>query len=271
MSWTPPGVRRRQPDHGLHRHAVHRRDRADAGRRSARDRDERDRDRADERHGVHVPRARRSTPSATSTAVRGVAPRSTPQATIFDFAHADGRSTRRTTTRSSSASSSAPTHNGSITGIRFYKSAANTRHARRHAVDARRARGWRQATFTGESASGWQTVTFASPVGDHRRHDLRRVLLRARRPLLGHRRRLDRRRSTTGRCTRWRTRRSANGVYAYGATSTFPTSTLQRGELLGRRAVRRAHARPGRRRRRPPRRARRRRPCRGRRPPAAAP
>ena len=52
---------------------------------------------------------------------------------------------------------------GSITGLRFYKAAANTG---THVGTLWSTGGTvlRQATFTNESASGWQTVTFASPV-----------------------------------------------------------------------------------------------------------
>jgi hypothetical protein len=56
-----------------------------------------------------------------------------------------------------------PTVNGTITGVRFYKSAANTG---THTGSLWNLGGTRLATgtFTGESASGWQTLTFASPV-----------------------------------------------------------------------------------------------------------
>ena len=54
-------------------------------------------------------------------------------------------------------------HDGSVTGVRFYKSAANTGV---HTGSLWTANGTRlaQATFTDETASGWQTVTFGSPV-----------------------------------------------------------------------------------------------------------
>src|SRR5208337_1579352 len=53
--------------------------------------------------------------------------------------------------------------NGTITGIRFYKSAANTG---THTGNLWSAAGTLlgSATFTGESASGWQQVSFATPV-----------------------------------------------------------------------------------------------------------
>jgi hypothetical protein len=52
---------------------------------------------------------------------------------------------------------------GSITGVRFYKATANTG---THSGSLWAADGTRlaQATFTSETASGWQTVTFANPV-----------------------------------------------------------------------------------------------------------
>ncbi len=53
--------------------------------------------------------------------------------------------------------------NGFITGVRFYKSAANTG---THVGNLWSASGQLLATgtFTGETASGWQTLTFSSPV-----------------------------------------------------------------------------------------------------------
>jgi len=53
--------------------------------------------------------------------------------------------------------------NGQITGVRFYKSAGNTG---THIGELYSSTGTRlaQATFTNETASGWQTVTFSSPV-----------------------------------------------------------------------------------------------------------
>ena len=55
------------------------------------------------------------------------------------------------------------TRYGTVSGIRFYKSALNTGV---HSGSLWTADGQRlaQATFTGESATGWQTVTFATPV-----------------------------------------------------------------------------------------------------------
>ena len=47
--------------------------------------------------------------------------------------------------------------------MRFYKGAANTG-THIGACGTRAAAGYRAATFTNETASGWQTVLFATPV-----------------------------------------------------------------------------------------------------------
>ena len=60
------------------------------------------------------------------------------------------------------------------------------RHPRRQPVERRRARGWRRRRSPARRRRGWQTVTFSTPVAGHAGHDLRRVLLRAQRPLRGH-------------------------------------------------------------------------------------
>jgi hypothetical protein len=86
----------------------------------------------------------------------------TPRATIFDFA----------TPATVDAGDTSPVElgvkfkadvDGTVTGIRFHKAAAN---AGIHVGSLWTAGGVRlaQATFTGESASGWQHVTFADPV-----------------------------------------------------------------------------------------------------------
>ncbi len=53
---------------------------------------------------------------------------------------------------------------GFITGVRFYKGDGQHRHPCRQPLDAPAARCSRAATFSGETASGWQQVNFASPV-----------------------------------------------------------------------------------------------------------
>jgi len=96
-----------------------------------------------------------SPPSAASNAV-------TPQATIFDFATPSTVDSGDTTAVELGVKFTAD-YSGSITGIRFYKAAANTG---THTGSLWSASGTRlaQTTFTDESASGWQTATFASPV-----------------------------------------------------------------------------------------------------------
>jgi len=86
----------------------------------------------------------------------------TPQQTIFDFATPATADSGDTSPVELGVKFRAD-HDGSVTGIRFYKAQANTG---THVGSLWTAGGTRlaQATFTGESASGWQTVTFASPV-----------------------------------------------------------------------------------------------------------
>ena len=73
--------------------------------------------------------------------------------------------------------------NGYITGIRFYKASANTG---THVGNLWTSTGQllASATFTNETASGWQQVNFSQPVAITQEHHLRRVLLRAQRALL---------------------------------------------------------------------------------------
>ena len=156
-----------------------------------------------------------SPPSAPSSAV-------TPRATIFDFA------------TPSTVDSGDPNAvelgvkfradlDGSVTGIRFFKAAANTG---THTGSLWTTNGQRlaQATFTGESESGWQTVTFADPVdvtagityvasyfapNGHYSSTGNGLTSAVDNPPL----------HAIGNAI------SPNGVYAYGASSTFPNSS----------------------------------------------
>ena len=90
-------------------------------------------------------------------------PRSPPQDTIFDFTAPRQPSTPATASAVELGVKFKADASGTVTGIRFYKASTNTgTHigslwtADRHAA--------RSATFTNETASGWQTVHFASPV-----------------------------------------------------------------------------------------------------------
>ena len=73
--------------------------------------------------------------------------------------------------------------NGSILGIEFYKSPQNTGP---HVADLWSATGalLATATFTNETASGWQQVNFSNRGADHRGDDLYCLLSHERR-LLG--------------------------------------------------------------------------------------
>jgi hypothetical protein len=114
-------------------------------------------------------------------------------------------------------------HDGWVTGIRFYKSAANTG---THSGSLWTAAGQRigQATFTNETASGWQSATFASPVAVTAGTTYVASYFASR----GHYAAtsgglasgLD-----NGPLHALAATTSPNGVYAYGATSTFPTSS----------------------------------------------
>ncbi len=115
--------------------------------------------------------------------------------------------------------------NGTITGVRFYKGAANTG---THVANLWTASGTllATATFTGEPASGWQQVNFATPVS---------VTANTTYVVSYH--------TNTGNYAAdggyfanqgaggWPVTAlgagvsGPNGVYAYGATSTYPTSS----------------------------------------------
>ena len=153
--------------------------------------------------------------SAPSTAI-------TPEDTIFDFAtptnidSGDPGSVEVGTKFTS-------LQNGTITGIRFYKAATNTG---THIGSLWSSTGTLLAsgTFTNETASGWQTLTFSSPVAitpgttyvagylapnGHYSHTSN-----------GFASGVD-----NGPLQADANATSANGVYAYSATSTFPTSS----------------------------------------------
>ena len=113
---------------------------------------------------------------------------------------------------------------GSVTGVRFYKSSVNTG---THVGSLWSATGslLAQATFTGESASGWQKVTFATPVpiqadttyiaGYHApvgRYSVNSAAFSTA--------------VTNAPLTALATATSPNGVYLYSALPAFPTNTF---------------------------------------------
>jgi N,N-dimethylformamidase beta subunit-like, C-terminal/Domain of unknown function (DUF4082)/Fibronectin type III domain len=153
--------------------------------------------------------------SAASNAV-------TPQATIFDFATPATVDSGDTTSVELGVKFKAD-YNGSITGVRFYKASTNIGV---HIGSLWSSTGTRlaQATFANESASGWQTVTFASPVSvtagttyvasyfapsGHYSHTNSGLSTAVDNPPL----------HALADST------SSNGVYAYSTTSTFPSNT----------------------------------------------
>ena len=75
--------------------------------------------------------------------------------------------------------------NGYITGLRFYKSAANTGTHTAHLWSST-GQLLATATFTSETASGWQQVNFATPVAISGRRDVRGQLPHDHRPLFDH-------------------------------------------------------------------------------------
>ena len=125
---------------------------------------------------------------------------------------------------------------GVVRGIRFYKAAANTG---AHSGSLWSAAGSRLAevTFTGESASGWQTALFSTPVAITAGTTYVASYF-----------------APTGRYSvdggafssvisnpplqSLSNAVSQNGVYAYGALEPLPHQHVQRRQLLGRRAVR---------------------------------
>jgi hypothetical protein len=157
-----------------------------------------------------------SQPSAPSGAV-------TPEDTIFDFA--------MPTTVDSGDSSPielgvkfVPTANGQITGLRFYKAAANTG---THVGSLWSSTGTLLAsgTFVNETASGWQTLLFSSPVTVTTGTTYVAGYLAP----AGHYSDTPNGFATgvnNGPLQADANSTTANGVYNYGSTSTFPTSSF---------------------------------------------
>jgi hypothetical protein len=148
----------------------------------------------------------------------------TPQSTIFDLAAPSVADSGDTSAIEVGVKFTAD-YSGSITGIRFYKTTANTG---THTGSLWSTDGTRlaQATFTGETATGWQTATFATPVAvtagttyiasyyapkGHYSVTTGSLASAVNNPPL----------HTVANAT------SANGVFAYAATSSFPNRSYQ--------------------------------------------
>jgi hypothetical protein len=157
-------------------------------------------------------------PSAASAAV-------TPQNTIFDFAapatvdSGDGHSVELGVKFSSELA-------GTVTGVRFYKAAANTG---THVGSLWSASGTllASATFSGESASGWQQVNFSTPVAINPNTTYVAGYLAPK----GHYSDTSSGFASAGVSNpplqALANATSVNGSYAYSSTSVFPTSTYK--------------------------------------------
>ncbi len=114
---------------------------------------------------------------------------------------------------------------GYITGIRFYKAAANTG---THVANLWSSRGvlLASATFSNETASGWQQVSFSKPVAV----TANTVYIASYHTMVGHYSATQGYFSGKGTDNATLhalpdTRTSHNGVYAYGSGSKFPSSS----------------------------------------------
>jgi hypothetical protein len=145
----------------------------------------------------------------------------TPQSTIFDFATpatADGNDTDAVELGMKFTSDIS----GSVTGVRFYKSAAN---AGTHTGSLWTSTGTRlaQATFTSETATGWQIATFATPVNI----TAGTTYVVSYYAPLGHYAASGFGNATVdnGPLHSMNNNVSSNGVYAYGLASSFPNKS----------------------------------------------
>jgi len=160
--------------------------------------------------------------SAASSAV-------TPRATIFDFLTPELVDSGDTSSIELGVKFKADSA-GTITGVRFYKAAANQGV---HTGSLWSSTGTRlaQATFTGESGSGWQTVTFSSPIAV----TAGTTYVASYFAPQGHYSATNAGLSTAvdnGLLHTIPNATSSNGVYAYSTVSTFPTSTYAAGNYV---------------------------------------
>ena len=115
---------------------------------------------------------------------------------------------------------------GSVTGIRFYKASTNTG---THIGSLWSTSGTllASATFTGESASGWQQVSFSKPVAINANTTYIAAYLAPK----GHYSETESGFATAGvsspPLSALANSLSANGVYAYSTTSVFPSSSYK--------------------------------------------
>jgi hypothetical protein len=152
-------------------------------------------------------------------------PAVTPEDTIFDFSGAPVNIDTGDTASTELGVKFSPSTDGAITGLRFYKAAAN---AGTHIGTLWTLGGTQlaSATFTGESASGWQYVSFSTPVTVTAGTTYVAAYLAPK----GH---YSSTMSafgspfTTPPLQAIGNGASQNGVYSYSATTTFPTNSYQ--------------------------------------------
>ena len=126
---------------------------------------------------------------------------------------------------------------GYITGIRFYKGTGNTgTHV--GSLWTRTGTKLASATFSQESATGWQAATFGAPVSIAAGHHLRRLVLRARRALRRQQRLLHERRDQPRPPDRARDRHRRGQRGLPLRRRRLPDQQLPGQQLLGRRRVR---------------------------------
>ena len=113
-------------------------------------------------HGAPPPTPTPGPPTATPTATPTVGPVTCP-CTIFSATSAPVNAANSDNSSIELGVKFRPDRNGFITGLRYYKSAQNTGP---HVGTLWSSTGTQlaQATFTGETGSGWQQVNFSSPV-----------------------------------------------------------------------------------------------------------
>jgi hypothetical protein len=157
-------------------------------------------------------------PSSASNAV-------TPQDTIFDFATPATIDSGDTTAVEVGVKFSSEV-SGSITGIRFYKAATNTG---THVGSLWSASGTllASATFTGETASGWQQVNFSTPVAIAANTTYVAGYLAPKGHYSDTSSAFTSAGVSNGPLSALANTVSANGVYAYSSSSVFPTSTYK--------------------------------------------
>jgi hypothetical protein len=158
------------------------------------------------------------TPSGATAAV-------IPQDTIFDFAAPATIDSGDTSAVEVGVKFSAEV-SGTVTGIRFYKAATNTG---THVGSLWSASGTplASATFTGETASGWQQVTFSTPVAISANTTYVVGYLAPKGHYSDTASAFTSAGVVNGPLSALANTVSANGVYAYSSTSVFPTNTYK--------------------------------------------